>query len=228
MKSEQIGSAINQPNWRMRMVEMMTPTLPKVSARTWRKTPIEQKRFTVFLAVCRDAPEFELKYVPLILAFIPTPPFEWECPCPLCMWLLWEWPWPPWLCSLWEWPWCEWPWSWDEQLFPPWEWAWLKAHIPTRLTSKPPTETGCTRQKQLIKDRNYTPSSRLNISYQLETSATLNTILTVSMSVLILGGSNKRVIDSTKTKKAMTIRNRPLMNPESISTRPNLFGESAF
>lgn len=39
MKSEQIGSAINQPNWRMRMVEMITPTLPKVSARTWRNTP---------------------------------------------------------------------------------------------------------------------------------------------------------------------------------------------
>lgn len=39
MKSEQIGSAMSQPNWRMRMVEMMTPTLPSVSARTWRKTP---------------------------------------------------------------------------------------------------------------------------------------------------------------------------------------------
>lgn len=39
MKSEQRGSAINQPNWRMRMVEMITPTLPNVSARTWRKTP---------------------------------------------------------------------------------------------------------------------------------------------------------------------------------------------
>lgn len=47
MKSEQIGSAISQPNWRMRMVEMMTPTLPKVSARTWRKTPVEQNRVTV-------------------------------------------------------------------------------------------------------------------------------------------------------------------------------------
>lgn len=44
MKSEQIGSAINQPNWRMRMVEMITPTLPNVSARTWRKTPVEVKK----------------------------------------------------------------------------------------------------------------------------------------------------------------------------------------
>ncbi|TNN26885.1 hypothetical protein EYF80_062974 [Liparis tanakae] len=36
MKSEQMGSAISHPNWRMRMVEMMTPTLPSVSASTWR------------------------------------------------------------------------------------------------------------------------------------------------------------------------------------------------
>lgn len=42
------------------------------------------------------------------------------------------------------------------------------------------------------------------------------------MSVLMFGGSNKRVTDSMNTKKAMTIRNRPLMNPERISTRPNL------
>lgn len=86
---------------------------------------------------------------------MPPPPLPWECPCPLCPcppwewpWLPWPWPWPPWPCSLWEWPWCEWPWSWDEQLLPPWEWAWLKAQIPTRLTSRPPTDTGCRRQKQ--------------------------------------------------------------------------------
>lgn len=42
------------------------------------------------------------------------------------------------------------------------------------------------------------------------------------MSVLMLGGSNNRVTDSTNTKKAMTIRKRPLMNPERISTRPYL------
>lgn len=47
-------------------------------------------------------------------------------------------------------------------------------------------------------------------------------LLTVSMSVLMLGGSNSRVTDSTNTKKAMTIRKRPLMKPERISTRPNL------
>lgn len=186
---------------------------------------LNREDLLVFLAVRRDAPQFNLKHAPLMLAFIPTPPLEWEWPCPLCTWLLWEWPWPPWLCSPWEWPWCEWPWSWDEQLFPPWEWAWLKAHIPTRLTSRPPTETGCIRPTQLIKDGNYTPSSRLNISYQLETSAPSHTILTVSMSVLMLGGSNKRVIDSTKTKNAMTIRKRPLMNPDRISTRPNLLGK---
>lgn len=43
MKSEQMGSAINQPNWRMRMVEMMTPTLPNVSASTWRNTPVRKQ-----------------------------------------------------------------------------------------------------------------------------------------------------------------------------------------
>lgn len=97
------------------------------------------------------------KHTLLILAFMPPLPLPWECPCPLCPCPPWEWPWPPWLCSLWEWPWCEWPWSWDEQLLLPWEWAWLKAQIPTRLTSKPPTDTGCRRQKQheeLIKDIN--------------------------------------------------------------------------
>lgn len=29
-------------------------------------------------------------------------------------------------------------------------------------------------------------------------------------------------MDSTNTKKAMTIKNKPLMNPERTSTRPNL------
>lgn len=90
------------------------------------------------------------KHTPLMLAFMPPPPEPWECPCPPCPCPCppWEWPWPPWLCSLWEWPWWEWPWSLDEQLLPPCEWAWLKAQIPTRLTSKPPTDTGCRRQKQ--------------------------------------------------------------------------------
>lgn len=60
-----------------------------------------------------------------------------------------------------------------------------------------------------IQSQSLTPSGRCSL-------------LTVSMSVFILGGSNKRVTDSTKTKKAMTIRNRPLMKPESISTRPYL------
>lgn len=107
---------------------------------------------------------FKWKYTPLMLAFIPPPPLEWECPCPPWPWLPWEWPWPPWLCSLWEWPWCEWPWSWDEQLLPPWEWAWLKAHIPTRLTSKPPTDTGCTRQQFIKEHKIRHQSSRWNIS----------------------------------------------------------------
>lgn len=41
---EQIGSAIIQPNWFIRMAEIITPTLPKVSARMWRKTPEIQIR----------------------------------------------------------------------------------------------------------------------------------------------------------------------------------------
>lgn len=130
--------------------------------------PLLKIKVEHFLDIHRG--RFEFKYAPLMLAFIPPPPLEWECPCPPWPWLPWEWPWPPWLCSLWEWPWCEWPWSWDEQLLPPWEWAWLKAHIPTRFTSKPPTDTGCTRQ-QLIKEHKITHQrSRLNISSQLETS----------------------------------------------------------
>lgn len=107
----------------------------------------------LFMKFCFLVPHW--KHTPLMLAFMPPPPEPWECPCPPCPCPPcpcpcppWEWPWPPWLCSLWEWPWCEWPWSLDEQLLPPCEWAWLKAQIPTRLTSKPPTDTGCRRQKQ--------------------------------------------------------------------------------
>ncbi len=39
MKREQMGSAMSQPRYSMAREEMMTPTLPRVSARTWRKTP---------------------------------------------------------------------------------------------------------------------------------------------------------------------------------------------
>lgn len=40
MHMEQIGSARIQPNILMRMAEIITPTDPKVSARTWRNTPL--------------------------------------------------------------------------------------------------------------------------------------------------------------------------------------------
>lgn len=43
MNREQMGSAINQPNCRMSTVEMMTPTLPSVSANTCRKTPGQER-----------------------------------------------------------------------------------------------------------------------------------------------------------------------------------------
>lgn len=39
MNMEQIGSAIIQPNICISTAEMMTPTLPSVSARMCRKTP---------------------------------------------------------------------------------------------------------------------------------------------------------------------------------------------
>ena len=39
MNSEQRGSAIYQPNCSMKIEDKITPTLPKVSATTWRKTP---------------------------------------------------------------------------------------------------------------------------------------------------------------------------------------------
>lgn len=37
IKIEASGSKPDQSKWRMRIVEMMTPTEPNVSARTWRK-----------------------------------------------------------------------------------------------------------------------------------------------------------------------------------------------
>lgn len=40
MKSEQMGSAINHPNCSTKTEEMMTPTLPIVSAKTCRNTPL--------------------------------------------------------------------------------------------------------------------------------------------------------------------------------------------
>lgn len=39
MKREQMGSAISHPNCLMRIVDIITPTLPNVSASTWRNTP---------------------------------------------------------------------------------------------------------------------------------------------------------------------------------------------
>ena len=41
MKMEQIGSTTSHPNNCTRTEDMMTPTLPMVSARTWRNTPRE-------------------------------------------------------------------------------------------------------------------------------------------------------------------------------------------
>ena len=46
--------------------------------------------------------------------------------------------------------------------------------------------------------------------------------LTRSRSVLMVGGSSRRASAAAKTKNAMTMRNRPLMNPDKISTRSYL------
>ena len=44
-------------------------------------------------------------------------------------------------------------------------------------------------------------------------------LLTRRRSVLMVGGSRSRTSAAANTKNAMTMRNRPLMNPDSISTR---------
>lgn len=46
--------------------------------------------------------------------------------------------------------------------------------------------------------------------------------LTVSIFVSMSGGSTSLATDSMKTKKAITIKKRPLIKPERISTRPYL------
>ena len=47
MKREQIGSAISQPKCSTSRDEIITPTLPKVSASTWRNSPIQHCDFRV-------------------------------------------------------------------------------------------------------------------------------------------------------------------------------------
>lgn len=150
---EQMGSAMFQPKNRMSNDEMMTPTLPSVSARMCKNTPSNI----------------------LLVSPPPLPPWsscewpwsEWECEQPpLPAWL---WPWSfggpaAWLCE-WLWVWqssaCEWLWDeppppppnrececpWEPP--PPCEWPWWLAcsppcwntNMPIRLTKKPRTET---------------------------------------------------------------------------------------
>jgi len=43
MNKEHTGSAMNNPNLSIRMDETITPTLPSVSATTWRNTPRKQQ-----------------------------------------------------------------------------------------------------------------------------------------------------------------------------------------
>lgn len=43
MNREQMGSAMFQPKFSINREDIMTPTLPNVSARTWRNTPSIQR-----------------------------------------------------------------------------------------------------------------------------------------------------------------------------------------
>lgn len=52
--------------------------------------------------------------------------------------------------------------------------------------------------------------------------------LTVNMYVSNSGGSINLTTDSTNTKKAITIRKSPLINPERISIRPYLKMQDIF
>ena len=65
MKMEQIGSTIFQPKFSTRREDIITPTLPSVSASTWRNTPgvcgggcvcvcvRERERLTLYVSIVR-------------------------------------------------------------------------------------------------------------------------------------------------------------------------------
>lgn len=81
MHNEHNGSAIYQLNCWINKDDIITPTLPRVSARTWRNTP-----FMLSLSKLADEEELHDDDEP--------------CECPwLCEW--------PWLLWLWLWP-CSW------------------------------------------------------------------------------------------------------------------------
>lgn len=129
MTIEQMGSAMCQSKKRMSSEEMMTPTLPIVSARMCKNTPSK------------------------ILFSLPPCECPWlSCECP---WQSCECPWP----SACECPWppsCEWPWWFDDDDDEPCEWpcehplppcecpcsppCW-NTNMPTKFTKKPITDT---------------------------------------------------------------------------------------
>ena len=51
MNTEHIGSAMRSPNWSMRSDDTITPTLPRVSAKTWRKTPTEKSMYVLIVII---------------------------------------------------------------------------------------------------------------------------------------------------------------------------------
>ncbi len=117
---EQIGSAMCQSKNLIKRLEIITPTLPSVSAKMCKKTP--WNIWSVVLDDCALGPSLW--------------PWSWECPWSSCSW---ECPWWWWLLLLcvtmksflswppWEWPWCMSPPCWN-------------TNIPIKLTIKPSTE----------------------------------------------------------------------------------------
>lgn len=117
MQSEHNGSAMYQPNCCIRNEDMMTPTLPNVSAMTCKKTA----RMLSFSSLL----DSELEHPPWLCAWLW--PCEWECECE-CEWEC-EWEEPP--AEHWSWP----------PTAPPCVWAWLNANMPNRFTHKPMNDT---------------------------------------------------------------------------------------
>lgn len=114
INTEQIGSATFHPKFSMRNVEIMTPTLPNVSANTCRNTP-KVKRNSYSKSYERDSTNSSNNALNQIM------PLNWKdnyLPCMLVLreqdWLC-EWPPCEWPCELCEWPCelCEWPPWWE-------------------------------------------------------------------------------------------------------------------
>lgn len=115
MQREQMGSAKYHPNCWMSSDDMMTPTLPRVSASTWRNTA-RMLSFSSESAGCDEEHCDECEWLWSL-------PWEWLWSCE-CEWLCW--------CE------CECECVWEP---PMWECAWLNANMPNKFTHSPITDT---------------------------------------------------------------------------------------